>query len=334
MIFRKATVVAAAAACILGVGIAQPAAAAPMLRATVASAATTSAPATQAPTVTIPPYSAGEKVTVEGTATPGASLEVTASSYPALLDTTLTVGDDGRWSFELTGGYALSVSVWESQPVLGGLVVTSASAYAGRTSPVVPFSSLAPLGSAVSTSPDLTGTGDPGATVSLLGGANTVLGSTTVGDDGVWHLKPDAPLPVGTFRGVVKETGSASLRSTSVVLNVDPSGVVVARAHTASVISAEQPFAITSSREFVRGERVTVSGTTTVPGADVTVYVAVGTQQIARGVAIADRSGAWSWTTPLALTGESYTVSAVQGSYTAVSSQTIVATAGPEVDAA
>ncbi len=46
--------------------------------------------------------------------------------------------------------------------------------------------------------PTITGTGEPGATITVLDSAGNVLGVALVAADGTWSLVPASPLPVGT----------------------------------------------------------------------------------------------------------------------------------------
>ena len=60
--------------------------------------------------------------------------------------------------------------------------------------------------------PRLTGNTEPGATVYLLDDAGRVVGTTTVGADGLYAVRPDSPLAEGTR--MPSASGSATWRGT------------------------------------------------------------------------------------------------------------------------
>ncbi|MCG1037920.1 Ig-like domain-containing protein, partial [Polaribacter sargassicola] len=61
---------------------------------------------------------------------------------------------------------------------------------------------LDPIPDTADNTPTLTGTGEPGSTITLTDGPTT-LGTTTVGTDGKWSFTPSTPLGEGSHTIVV-----------------------------------------------------------------------------------------------------------------------------------
>ncbi|MFK3968850.1 BapA/Bap/LapF family large adhesin [Ensifer adhaerens] len=205
-----------------------------------------------APTATI----SADGATMTGTAEPGATVTVTGpdadgDGQPDVLGTAVA-GDDGSYTI------ALSPAQIDGQP----LEVTATDP-AGNVSPSVPV--MAPDLDGVDTTPPnapadlvvsedgltLSGTGEPGATVEVLGPNGEVLGTGVVGNDGTFSI-PLSPAQVNGEDLTVGQTDAAG--------NESPTASVEAPDSTA-------PAAPTAT---ISADGATMTGTAE-PGATVTV---------------------------------------------------------------
>ncbi|WP_344029113.1 Ig-like domain-containing protein [Leucobacter iarius] len=132
-----------------------------------------------------------------------------------------------------------------------------------------------PSGTITAAKPTITGTGQPGATITVKEG-DTVLGTTTVGADGKWSLTPEQDLAEGKHTIVAEQDadGQKSTAEGSFEINLIDE-LLVAGPTPGAVVDTATP---------------TVSGTAE-PGATVTVKDKNGTTL---GTATADENGNWS----------------------------------------
>ncbi|MGQ7250020.1 Ig-like domain-containing protein, partial [Halomonas sp. V046] len=140
--------------------------------------------------------------TVSGSGEPGASVTVTGPD-----DTVLgqgTVGDDGTFSVVL------------DEPQLDGeaLGVTQTDASDNESAPAnatAPDTTAPDAPTNVVVSDDgttVSGSGEPGASVTVTGPDDTVLGQGTVGDDGTFSVVLDEPQLDGEALGVTQTDAS------------------------------------------------------------------------------------------------------------------------------
>lgn len=134
------------------------------------------------------------------------------------------VAGDGSWSLDHDEVFAPGEI--ELQAIMvGGIATGTGSITVDRSPPVgLGFDTILPQNT---TQPTITGTGQPGATVTLqadvdnVGGADTVIGAVVVNDDGEWtitsseHLKP-ATIPLSAIQ--VDEAGNESSPVTAEVV--------------------------------------------------------------------------------------------------------------------
>ncbi|PBW07260.1 Ig-like domain-containing protein [Pseudomonas aeruginosa] len=204
---------------------------------------------------------------LSGTAEPGSSVTLTDGNGNPIGQTTADA--NGNWSFT------------PSTPLPDGTVVNVvARDAAGNSSPPasVTVDAVAPATPTVdpSNGTTLSGTAEPGATVTLTDGNGNPIGQVTADGSGNWTFTPSTPLPNGT---VVNATAS------------DPSG-------NASSPASVTVDAVAPATPVVNPSNGTTLSGTAEPGATVTLTDGNGNPI---GQVTADGSGNWSFTptTPL-----------------------------------
>ncbi|WP_121410697.1 Ig-like domain-containing protein [Pseudomonas aeruginosa] len=206
--------------------------------------------------------------TLSGTAEPGATVSLTDGNGNPIGQ--VTADGSGNWSFT------------PSTPLPNGTVVNAtATDPSGNTSAPASTTvdSVAPAAPVVNPSngAEISGTAEPGATVTLTDGSGNPIGQVTADGSGNWSFTPTTPLPNGT---VVNATATDAAGNTSAGSSVTVDSVAPA----APVINPSNG--------------TTLSGTAE-PGATVTLTDGSGNPI---GQVTADGSGNWSFTpsTPLA----------------------------------
>ncbi|MCO3154487.1 BapA prefix-like domain-containing protein [Pseudomonas aeruginosa] len=204
---------------------------------------------------------------LSGTAEPGSSVTLTDGNGNPIGQTTADA--NGNWSFT------------PSTPLPDGTVVNVvARDAAGNSSPPasVTVDAVAPATPTVdpSNGTTLSGTAEPGATVTLTDGNGNPIGQVTADGSGNWTFTPSTPLPNGT---VVNATAT------------DPSG-------NASSPASVTVDAVAPATPVVNPSNGTTLSGTAEPGATVTLTDGSGNPI---GQVTADGSGNWSFTpgTPL-----------------------------------
>ncbi|WP_437126060.1 Ig-like domain-containing protein, partial [Pseudomonas aeruginosa] len=218
-----------------------------------------------APTAPVVEPSNGSELS--GTAEPGSSVTLTDGNGNPIGQTTADA--NGNWSFT------------PSTPLPDGTVVNVvARDAAGNSSPPasVTVDAVAPATPTVdpSNGTTLSGTAEPGATVTLTDGNGNPIGQVTADGSGNWTFTPSTPLPNGT---VVNATAT------------DPSG-------NASSPASVTVDAVAPATPVVNPSNGTTLSGTAEPGATVTLTDGNGNPI---GQVTADGSGNWSFTptTPL-----------------------------------
>ncbi|MCT1134182.1 Ig-like domain-containing protein [Pseudomonas aeruginosa] len=204
---------------------------------------------------------------LSGTAEPGSSVTLTDGNGNPIGQTTADA--NGNWSFT------------PSTPLPDGTVVNVvARDAAGNSSPPasVTVDAVAPATPTVdpSNGTTLSGTAEPGATVTLTDGNGNPIGQVTADGSGNWSFTPGTPLPNGT---VVNATAT------------DPSG-------NASSPASVTVDAVAPATPVVNPSNGTTLSGTAEPGSSVTLTDGNGNPI---GQVTADGSGNWSFTptTPL-----------------------------------
>ncbi|NPW68332.1 Ig-like domain-containing protein, partial [Pseudomonas aeruginosa] len=206
--------------------------------------------------------------TLSGTAEPGATVTLTDGNGNPIGQ--VTADGSGNWSFT------------PSTPLSNGTVVnaTATDPSGNASSPAsVTVDAVAPATPVVNPSngTTLSGTAEPGATVTLTDGNGNPIGQVTADGSGNWSFTPTTPLPNGT---VVNATATDASGNTSAGSSV-----------TVDSVAPATPVINPSNG-------TTLSGTAE-PGATVTLTDGSGNPI---GQVTADGSGNWSFTpsTPLA----------------------------------
>ncbi|GLF45585.1 Ig-like domain-containing protein [Pseudomonas aeruginosa] len=206
--------------------------------------------------------------TLSGTAEPGSSVTLTDGNGNPIGQ--VTADGSGNWTYT------------PSTPIANGTVVNVvAQDAAGNSSPgaSVTVDSQAPAAPVLNPSngTTLSGTAEPGATVSLTDGNGNPIGQVTADGSGNWSFTPGTPLANGTVVNATASdpTGNTSAPASTTVDSVAPAAPVVNPSNGAEISGTAEP-----------GATVTLTDGSGNPIGQVT----------------ADGSGNWSFTpsTPLA----------------------------------
>ncbi|HCI7144264.1 TPA: Ig-like domain repeat protein, partial [Pseudomonas aeruginosa] len=205
---------------------------------------------------------------LSGTAEPGSTVILTDGNGNPIAE--VTADGSGNWTYT------------PSTPIANGTVVNVvAQDAAGNSSPgaSVTVDSQAPAAPVVNPSngTTLSGTAEPGATVSLTDGNGNPIGQVTADGSGNWSFTPGTPLANGTVVNATASdpTGNTSAPASTTVDSVAPAAPVVNPSNGAEISGTAEP-----------GATVTLTDGSGNPIGQVT----------------ADGSGNWSFTpsTPLA----------------------------------
>ncbi|EMO7928769.1 BapA prefix-like domain-containing protein [Pseudomonas aeruginosa] len=206
--------------------------------------------------------------TLSGTAEPGATVTLTDGNGNPIGQ--VTADGSGNWTFT------------PSTPLPNGTVVnaTATDPSGNASSPAsVTVDAVAPATPVVNPSngTTLSGTAEPGATVTLTDGNGNPIGQVTADGSGNWSFTPTTPLPNGTVVNATASdpTGNTSAPASTTVDSVAPAAPVVNPSNGAEISGTAEP-----------GATVTLTDGSGNPIGQVT----------------ADGSGNWSFTpsTPLA----------------------------------
>ena len=174
--------------------------------------------------------------TVTGTAVPGTTVTVTDGAG-SIVGTTLA-GDDG--TFTLT----------PSSPLADGTKVTATatdgSGNVSGPSNTVTVDAVAPDAPVLASTDGktVTGTAEPGSTVTVTDGAGNVVGKVVADDSGAFTLTPESPLADGTklTATATDEAGNASGPSNTVTVDaVAPDAPVLAPSDGTTVSGTAEP---------------------------------------------------------------------------------------------
>lgn len=165
--------------------------------------------------------------------------------------------------------------------------------------------SVAQNGLTNDTTPTVTGTGEPGTTITLYNG-NTVIGTSPVDADGNWSITPTTPLANGGYVFTATATDATGNVSTSV--SNSWSITIDATAPQTPVVTQlvdDVPGALGAIvlNGITNDNRPTINGTGE-PGS--TISIRIDGRQV--GTALVSDSGAWSFTPTLALQDGQHTL--------------------------
>lgn len=223
--------------------------------------------------------------TLNGTAEPGTTLTFTDNGT---VIGSLVVGTDGNWTFTPTtaltnGAHTLAVTATDAAGNVGPAASFAVTVDTlAPTAPVITTilddvsNIIGPVGSGQSTNdtlPELRGTSEPGAFITLYDGA-TLLTPTPIQADanGAWSFTPTTALTEGAHTFTAKATDaagnvSASSATSTIVVDTTPPGtptnlaVVTNGSHVTGTAEAGSTVTITSSNGTVLGTGV-ADGTT------------------------------------------------------------------------
>ncbi|MDV6840455.1 BapA prefix-like domain-containing protein, partial [Pseudomonas aeruginosa] len=206
--------------------------------------------------------------TLSGTAEPGSSVTLTDGNGNPIGQ--VTADGSGNWSFTpstpLADGTVVNATATDPAGNTGGQGSTTVDAIAPATPTVDP-----------SNGTTLSGTAEPGATVTLADGNGNPIGETTADGSGNWTFTPATPLANGTVVNAVAQDPAG---------NTGPQGSA-----TVDAVAPNTPVVNPSNGNLLNG--------TAEPGSTVTLTDGNGNPI---GQTTADGSGNWSFTpgTPLA----------------------------------
>ncbi|MGC6094786.1 BapA/Bap/LapF family large adhesin [Citrobacter portucalensis] len=248
-----------------------------------------------------------------------------AGSTVTLYDGTTPVGSvlvpaDGNWSIQVTqplsegphtltavatdaagnastpASFALTI---DTTPPAAPIIVAGEGLIGGATLP------LANGGSTKSTTPVLSGTGEPGATITVADNGTT-LGRTTVQPDGTWTFTPPNALPEGPHKFTATATdaaGNTGIPSASFTLTVDNTPPVQPGAPVITDDVAPVTGVVTNGN--TNDTTPTFSGTGT-SGDVISVYLDGNTTPL--GTTKVGADGTWSFTPTTDINPDSYQV--------------------------
>jgi hypothetical protein len=197
------------------------------------------------------------------------------------------MGSTGEQIYFLTspdGKFAINSFAWATSGTLGeadgfrastfekSMVEVAIAARVDMTGPAE--------GSTVDTAtPVISGTGEPGATITVTDKDGNVIGTTTVGDDKTWTLTPTNPLPQGPNTVTVEQDAKGAISTDSGSFVVEIPAVI-----------AELTATVKDKDDAAKTAELTGTGQ---PGATITVTTPTGPV-----TTIVDGEGKWTVTAP------------------------------------
>ncbi|MEC5205908.1 antitoxin (DNA-binding transcriptional repressor) of toxin-antitoxin stability system [Vogesella perlucida] len=256
--------------------------------------------------------------TISGTTTPGATVSVSSPTGEVL---TTTAGPDGTWSVTPTQPLpngAANFPVTATSPA-GDVTSTTVPVTIDTTAPTLtakldPASDSGTQGDGITNdnTPTLSGTGEPGNTITVTSPTGEVM-TTTVKPDGTWSVTPTQPLPDGAANFPVTTTDPAgNSTSSSVPVTIDsavpnagaaPTVTITEDANNDGYINASEASGPVDLKVAFDPNTVTVGDTVKVTANGVTQDVVISAADKANGYVTA--------TTPLPANGSTLDVSAV-----------------------
>ncbi len=256
--------------------------------------------------------------TISGTTTPGASVSVSSPTGEVL---TTTAGPDGKWSVTPTQPLpngAANFPVTATSPA-GDVTSTTVPVTIDTTAPTLtavldPSSDSGTQGDGLTNdnTPTLSGTGEPGNTITVTTPVGETL-TTTVKPDGTWSVTPTQPLPDGAANFPVTATDPAgNSTSSSVPVTIDtavpnagaaPTVTITEDANNDGYINASEASGPVDLKVAFDPNTVAVGDTVKVTANGVTQDVVISAADKANGYVTA--------TTPLPANGSTLDVSAV-----------------------
>lgn len=209
--------------------------------------------------------------TISGTATPGQTVTV---SIDGVVVGTVTAGADGSWSLPLTTPLSDGAHTATATVSTAAGDATDSTAFVVDATTNVAITTPTDGGTTTDATPDLRGTGEPGATIVVtLDGVE--IGTVTVEADGTWVLLLDEPLRNGEHTVSVTATDASGNTATDEVT---------------FTVNANTDIAITEpANESVTNDNTPTIRGTAVPGA--TIVITIDGEEV--GTVTADEEGNW-----------------------------------------
>ena len=237
---------------------------------------------------------------ITGTGEPGATVTVSVDGTEVADD--VVVDENGDWSFQLTvplSDAEHTVSATQTDPAGNESPADSVTFTVDTEDPVAPVITGPVEGSVINDStPLITGTGEPGATVTVSVDGTEVADDVVVDENGDWSFQLTVPLSDAEHTVSATQTDPAGNESTAdeVTFTVD-TGIPVAPAITTPANNA-----------IINDTTPTIAGT---GEPDATITLILNGSTIATDVPV-NGGGNWTYTVPAPLTDAVYTVRATQ----------------------
>ncbi|MGC6389829.1 BapA/Bap/LapF family large adhesin, partial [Ewingella sp. S1.OA.A_B6] len=219
---------------------------------------------------------------------------------------TITVGDDGSWSYApetalVDGEHEFTVTVTDPDGNTGSdtvtiVVDTVAPELIDTTGITLTNDSgdIIAVGGIISdTTPTFTAEGLEAGTTVTVSDNDVVIGSATVNEDGSWSFTPDEPLAEGEHSFTFEATdaaGNSSGESEAISYTVDsvvPEGVDIS-----TVVITDETGTIVSAADTLNDSKLTFSGSDLEAGTTVTIY----DKGEVVGETIVAADGSWTYT--------------------------------------
>jgi MYXO-CTERM domain-containing protein len=254
---------------------------------------------TMAPAIALLTPAAGltgqSAVVISGTAEPGATVNVIIDGMTV---STITADAQGAWT------YTANPALADGAHTISAETTDAAGNQSSATPVEITVDTMAPALAVIApaadetvtvSTPTISGTAEPGATVTVTVDGQ-VVGTATAGADGMWSIIPSAALAEGEREIVVVAADAAGNMSPPVTVTITIDATPAA------------PVAITSpvNNTQVDGPSLTVTGTGE-PGATITVFV----DNAQAGQTTVNPDGTWSVSVPV--TAGQRTIRADQG---------------------
>ncbi|MGG7507521.1 Ig-like domain-containing protein [Plantibacter sp. YIM 135249] len=156
--------------------------------------------------------------TVSGTGQPGASVVVTDDS--GLTVGSATVGADGTWSVVTTTLAAGAHTLSATQITTGGTASSAQISITIEIPATVAITTPADGSTAETTTPTVSGTGQPGASVVLTNNAGSTVGSATVDAYGTWSVVTTTLAAGAHTLSAIQTTTGGTVSSAQISINI------------------------------------------------------------------------------------------------------------------
>jgi LPXTG-motif cell wall-anchored protein len=230
--------------------------------------------------------------TITGTGEPGATVNVSVDGTPI---GTTTVAGDGSWNLPVTTALAPGAHDAVATQTVGAMTSPESNNPTFNVAAAPVITAPADGSSTTDRTPDIDGTGEPGAQVEVFVDGDSI-GTTTVAPDGTWTITPSAPLDLGEHTVDATQTDLGQLTQ-----DAEPVTFEVIDSLAPPVITAPEDGSSTDdTTPDIDGEGA--------PGA--TVEVTIDDEVV--GTTVVDEDGTWTLELADELSCGEHTVTATQ----------------------